>query len=111
MTSGTTCLQECLAVYLDMPAYAVPDFGQYAEEWYPQMEAWLNAQGWQIDRYRAEFGDQITGMCIAKGMSPRGTHHVVILLDGELLYDPHPSEDGLICDEWYYGVRRMEVTE
>ena len=102
----TTYLQDCLSVFIDRPAEEIPDFSEAGEDWYPLMEWWLNRAGWLIHRYKAEAGDTVTGMCIAKGISPRGTYHVVIESDGEVIYDPHESGLGLVCTEYRYAILR-----
>jgi hypothetical protein len=43
-------------------------------------------------------------MAIASGPSPRGVQHAVVMLDGEIVWDPHPSRDGIlrVTDIWEF---------
>lgn len=34
-------------------------------------------------------------MYLASGISPRGVHHMVVMKDGKLVHDPHPSKAGI----------------
>jgi hypothetical protein len=44
------------------------------------------------------------GYAIADGDGPRGVRHSVVVLDGQIVHDPHPSRAGLIGKPIYYYV-------
>lgn len=49
-------------------------------------------------RFYMEFKDQYY---FAVGKSSRGVNHIVICKCGEIIHDPHPSNDGLETFEWF----------
>ena len=38
---------------------------------------------------------------LVSGKSPRGVYHVCIYLNGKLAWDPHPSREGLVTEEYF----------
>lgn len=44
--------------------------------------------------------------CILSGMSPRGTCHAVVVLNGSMVCDPHPDGGGLVapCTDGYFWI-------
>lgn len=87
------CMQAAIASVLKMPIDAVPHVVQFV--WWPQaLELWLR----QFDlTLKSEQIDTIPErLCIVSGTSPRGVSHVVVAHAGEIVWDPHPSRDGLV---------------
>lgn len=67
---------------------------------------WLISQGWKEDHISdlkiEEFIiDNPDTPYMASGMSSRGVQHVVIYMNGKLLHDPHPSNEGLLKVDYY----------
>lgn len=98
------CLQAAVASLLDLPLAAVPHFVTFL--WWPQaLELWARGEGLT---YHEEPTDTIPERrCIVGGKSPRGFAHAVIGEGGRIVWDPHPSRDGLVTitdvawfDEW-----------
>lgn len=93
------CVQACLASVLSLPLDAVPPFDEATgPEQLMAFDAWLRARGIESFRRYTERG-QVPfneGLYLASGPSPRGVHHMVVMCDGRLLHDPHPSRAGLL---------------
>lgn len=51
------------------------------------------------------------GVCIATGPGPRDCLHAIIVEDGKLLFDPHPSRAGLLSIERFYVLRPRDIGE
>lgn len=86
------CVQAVIATMLNEPIEAVPHFLLWLE-WNHVMVEWLAEKGYQL---RCYFTDVIPDeRCIVAGMSPRGVSHVCIAEHGQVVWDPHPSRDGL----------------
>ena len=60
----------------------------------------LRARRWRLEHIGR---DVPRGYAIASGPSPRGTNiqHAVVVKDGELWHDPHPSRAGVLSIETY----------
>lgn len=72
--------------YLLDPSLSVTDIDESEDAW-PSEESWLG------------------GHCLAAGLSPRGDFlHCVVARSGEVVWDPHPSRDGLP-----YGIERLTI--
>jgi hypothetical protein len=61
----------------------------------------LRAHGWQLHRLWNWDETVPQGWAIAGGQSPRGLSHSIIVYDGVLVWDPHPSRAGLLTLEDY----------
>lgn len=100
------CWRCCVAAVLGLAAEEVPHFLLAKDaNLDPDTQRWLNARGSVLvyattlyfPRYHGE--DWVPLPVIACGPSPRSTrlhqHHAVVMLDDQVVYDPHPSEAGL----------------
>jgi len=94
------CVQAAIATLLGEPIDAVPHFLLWLE-WNHVMVEWLAEKGWRI---YCRFTDTIPDeRCIVAGVSPRGVAHVCVAENGRIVWDPHPSRDGLtkIDEAWF----------
>lgn len=91
------CLQACVATVFHLPIEAVPHF--VAFEWWPQaMTLWAYGRGLRVCGMTTDAipGGPLGRSYIVGGTSPRGVSHVVVARNGEVVWDPHPSRDGLV---------------
>jgi hypothetical protein len=97
------CLQAALASLLDFPLAAVPNFAEHEEhEWHDNLYKWLRWLGLDMETYAERVPPK--GYSIANGPSPRGIRHSTVALDGEIVFDPHPSRGGLLAIDGYWAV-------
>lgn len=61
----------------------------------------LHAHGWQMHRLWTIPDAVPRGWAIAGGTSPRNRMHSVVVYDGVMVWDPHPSRAGLVTIEEY----------
>lgn len=85
------CLQACVASITEQPLDQVPHFAE-SDTWELDMLEWLTLHGYQVT-IRPYIRHSPAG--IAWGLSPRGVTHAVVVEDGEVAFDPHPSRAGL----------------
>lgn len=107
------CYRTAIACLLDLPPSSVPHFygdvKQTDEEVKAQLQDWLKREhGLAIAT--VNFNDQLpmadvirfvgkwnSGMhYLFSGLSVRGTSHVIICRDGEVVHDPHPDGSGIL---------------
>lgn len=84
------CLQAAVASLLDLDLDVVPHFTLH-EDWLERLVEFGAQRGYAVV-YRGHpvpFG-------LAFGCSPRGVFHAVVCVDGEIVWDPHPSRGGLV---------------
>lgn len=114
--SGTVgdCWRACIAGILSLPLEDVPHFArEYSESGEPEPEWWVKTvefvedftDGYTIGCYSPTFPAytdprvaSVWPLVIADGKSPRGDYLHAVLADantGEMVWDPHPSRDGL----------------
>jgi len=62
-------------------------------EWNIALDDWLNARGWELCIFGREYCPE--GYYLATGLSSRGVMHMVVMKNGILAHDPHPSQEGL----------------
>ena len=108
------CWSCCVAAILNIPREEVPHFLQEERDsgktMDPNTQTFLNKRGWvmiwvkghiEFPRWGGDKGvDFIPQPIIECGPTIRskkkGDHHAVVAINGELVYDPHPSEAGIL---------------
>lgn len=95
------CMSACLASILELPIDAVPNFfdsGQTDQEWNDALTSWLRTHGLAIITLVAtpEVLEKTKGNVIVSGPSLRGLTHATVWREGEMIWDPHPDDTGLI---------------
>lgn len=108
------CLAACLASYFNCSIDEVPDFGALhviGADWWQSMRKFGMARGVSIVHVgKGWLTSPPRGLHIQGGTSPRPeiTHgHVVLIQDGVMVHDPHPSRAGLAEVEDYYLMIEM----
>lgn len=99
------CWVACIAGLTDIPhealAALVPkdiEYGYKNSDYHNAVNALMRSSGWRL----AYIGPDVPrGFAIGSGPAPRGHHHSVIVRDGVLWHDPHPSRAGLAVIEDY----------
>lgn len=66
----------------------------YREEWIADKEKWLKENSERC--------------YIMEGISSRGVGHVVIGQNGKMIHDPHPSNEGLVKEEYWKYLRKIK---
>jgi hypothetical protein len=102
------CMQAAIATVLRKPLDAVPHFGAFA--WWPgALRLWLRGEGLDYTIVKAPPIPRERAMLC--GQSPRGSAHAVVSEGGAIVWDPHPSRDGLtditgayVIHEWNPGI-------
>ena len=99
------CLETAVACLLDIRLDQVPDFNGASGDGAVQndnFEAFVESLGFHVmSFFRSEGKGVYQPECLylASGPGPRGCHHVVVMRDGHLEHDPHPSGAGLLSVE------------
>jgi hypothetical protein len=110
------CFRCCIAAVLQIPAENVPNFNDGSQD--AEAQKWLNARGYvmihvkggghyagiNFPRYGKTVDDKTEEHAkfpiIVCGPTVRtkkpGQHHATVWVNGKMVYDPHPSEAGLI---------------
>lgn len=108
-TEPGDCFRACVASVLDVPIGEVPNFVAEAA-WFRALLDWLAPRGlWFVSMPATPAPWIPDGVhYIASGPAPRGVSHAVVMSDGLLVHDPHPSRDGLLSVErlGFFCVRR-----
>lgn len=98
------CMQAAVASMLSLPMEAVPHFVSFT--WWPAALK-LYLRGLDLDSRRIAAPPIPEERALLLGVSPRGYQHAVVSEGGEIVWDPHPSRDGLaevtsavIFDRW-----------
>lgn len=92
------CLQAAVASLLVLPLDEVPHFIEH-EDWLGRMTDWAGQRGYAVTSAPGADG---VPLGIAYGPSPRGVTHAVVVRDGAIAWDPHPSRAGLVTVSGVY---------
>lgn len=89
------CVQAAVASILGLPLEEVPNFieKEGSVEFWRTFKSFLRDRGWEPIMLPGNY----VPMCdyLASGKSERGCGHMVIMNDGQLVHDPHPSRKGI----------------
>jgi len=99
------CFRACVASVLGVESGAVPHFlhdggGTFPDDWMNRFVQWAESRGFIPYEFSASI---ITppGYYIATGKSPRfDVGHSVVMRNGRVVWDPHPSRDGIEGVPW-----------
>ncbi|UCV00252.1 hypothetical protein [Acidovorax radicis] len=103
---STNCMQCCVGFLLGLPLEQVPHF--------------MNDGGWELfEEYASSQGysavmlpgnREFEADYLASGNTERGTSHMVVMNDGKLIHDPHPSNAGLVDVQcvWLFAKRAAQ---
>ncbi len=111
------CMAACLASLLEIPLHSAIDTTSDAcrADWEGSIGRWLADRGlklediWPDESEPAELADAYS---IGSGPSPRGPFwHAVVCKSGRMVFDPHPSDDGLVSLERHQRLAELTATE
>lgn len=99
------CLQAAVASLLELPLDEVPHFIECdgGEDWLERLVAFGAAHG-----YRVVYRGEPVAFGLAFGRSTRNASHAVVVIDGQVAWDPHPSRDGLVSISNYVEWAALE---
>lgn len=86
------CMQCCVSYMLGLPLESVPDFA--TDGGWELFSEFVESKGYAAvmlpgnHEFEADY--------LASGTTERGTSHMVVMNDGKLVHDPHPSNAGLV---------------
>lgn len=104
------CFQACIASILEKKLEEVPHFVQLYEnpiDFERELQKWLMNIGFYIVNYDTYVRLESTELFendiyyMVSGRSSRGIRHCCIGLNTEIIFDPHPSRDGLVSIDGY----------
>lgn len=98
------CQAACIATLLDLPITEVPNFAKVRSKFQEEQDTFLAKHGLWLMYTEEEPCTVNTVHYIGSGMSSRGLRHAVVMLDGEIIHDPHPSQAGLVGKPDRFGV-------
>lgn len=94
------CVRAITASILELESKDVPHFvkEQPGSDWYDTWEAFMISHGVNPIMITPPWDKppKLTGYSLASGPADRGCKHIVIMWNGELAHDPHPSRSGLL---------------
>jgi hypothetical protein len=95
------CVRAVTASILELDRSEVPHFVKEkpGSDWYPDWEAFMIKHGVKpimIPGPWKSVPPKLTGYYLASGPADRGCKHIVIMWDGKVAHDPHPSRSGLM---------------
>ena len=93
---STNCMQCAVAYILGLPVCDVPDFSARSSALvaWEEFDAFILSRGFSSVILPPGFSPESD--YLASGSTMRGTKHIVVMNDGRLVFDPHPSNDGLV---------------
>lgn len=82
------------ASILELPLSEVPKFEDMGKDnYFSALTIWLESLGFTLVQWQSK--TWLPGYCLAMGISERGVNHQVVLKNGVLAHDPHPSRAGI----------------
>ena len=111
------CLAACVASLLDLTLAEVPQFENFnSGVWHDKLIDFLKVRGYELIRFDdySDLSFYFTPQgienlyYIANGQSPRdlSINHSVIYKQDQLVFDPHPSNSGILSEYFFFAVRQ-----
>lgn len=88
---STNCMQCCVSYMFGVPMESVPDFATGGG--WERFSAFAESKGYAAVMIPGNL--EFEADYLASGKTERGTSHMVVMNDGKLVHDPHPSNAGL----------------
>jgi hypothetical protein len=97
------CMRAAVASLLDRDPASVPHFivgsDMDSRIWWYALKGWAHSNGWNVTRrglLPRQENVPLPTFGIACGPSERGVSHAVVVVDGKIAWDPHPSRAGIL---------------
>lgn len=104
----TTCVQAAVATLLQLPLDQVPDFhqaGPEAADFWEAFIEFLDSKGFD-HHYHPDPDHRPSELYLASGTTHRGTKHMVVMYEDQLVHDPHEDDTGLTKIEYVHVLTR-----
>ncbi len=101
------CWQAAVATFLGLDLDDVPHFAEFAPRDWQLFYGFMLDHGWLV-LLRPPSAGPPPERCFAFGASSRGVTHIVVFDKGCLLWDPHPSREGLASIGGYFECFRTD---
>lgn len=86
------CMQCCVSYMLGLTLESVPDFA--TDGGWELFSEFVESKGYAAVMFPGNY--KFEADYLASGTTERGTSHMVVMNDGKLVHDPHPSNAGLV---------------
>lgn len=105
------CMMTCFANYFKIPVNLLPPIEELfpfspTKLWEITLDYWLDSLGYELHRCLSDPYDRgilkHLDIYFAAGDSTRGTYHIIMMANGEFLFDPHPDNSGVSIREFWY---------
>lgn len=97
------CVSAAVASLLDREPHQVPHFIAASDidsrVWWYALKGWAATNGWTVTRrglLPRQENVPLPTFGLACGPSERGVSHAVVAIDGQIVWDPHPSRAGIL---------------
>lgn len=130
LTHGN-CYQTTIACLLEIPPSEVPNvevlFDMEGDLWYRVMWEFLKSKGYEIitdSRFmvfhdknydisheeRAKFKEELLDKpYLVSGKSSRGVNHICIYQNGKMVWDCHPSREGILEETYFEALEKLNT--
>lgn len=102
------CFAACVASILEIDLD--PSMPLMDDNWLHNWKRWLDDRGYIVYWWMVGKGDIPDHYAILGGKSPRGEYnHAVVTLYGNIVHDPHPSNEGVLepLGDWFVIARKI----
>ncbi len=89
------CTHACIATMVMCKLEEVPKLSN-DNKWISELNEWLAKKGFYCAIADSSWDVPKDAFVMAGGKSPSGLGHYVIMKNGKLMHDPHPSGEGLV---------------
>lgn len=94
------CMQACLASFFDIPLVGTIELKD-EEGWFDKFQEWCLERGYVALSVLVRDGVKFAGMHFLGGESHRDVPHLIVVFNGEMIWDPHPDNTGLkTVEDW-----------
>lgn len=106
------CFATCIACFLDLEINEVPAFETLMNfddpsdhTWAKEATRFLSEKGFMWGSLEGHISND--EFYLVTGKSSRGVNHCCIYQNGKLFHDPHPSQEGLLTEEFFEYIEKV----
>lgn len=100
------CFAACVASLMESRISAIPAFEDWMHEkdWATKASQYFAYNGWEWGSLDGHIENEFY---LVIGKSARGVNHCCVYFNGKLFHDPHPSQDGLLSEDYFEFLNRI----
>jgi hypothetical protein len=102
------CWRAAIASLLEIDIDSMPAFEDAGHRMFVDTRTWATEQGYSVFTYDADNPPASYAIAFGQSLRRSDSDHAIVVEDGVMVHDPHPSSEGLLEVKGYWVIFRDE---